>query len=162
VWFAGDHSDVGGGHGDGNSPLADASLVWMLGEATHAGLRLDSSNKGVIECLQTRAADAARTPPKDLWWRKGFFGLDLLPRVELDNHGYPPCRQKRVLWLNGARKPGDHLIADTVHVHHTVARRADAGDRRYRPERILRCTGRPPSTPATIRSVDDLGVRWEH
>ena len=26
VWFAGDHSDVGGGHEDGNSPLADASL----------------------------------------------------------------------------------------------------------------------------------------
>jgi uncharacterized protein (DUF2235 family) len=41
VWFAGDHSDEGGGHKFGNSPLADATLVWMLGEATDAGLLLD-------------------------------------------------------------------------------------------------------------------------
>ena len=32
LWFAGDHADVGGGHKDGNSPLTDASLRWMLGE----------------------------------------------------------------------------------------------------------------------------------
>jgi uncharacterized protein (DUF2235 family) len=161
VWFAGDHSDVGGGHADGNSPLADASLVWMLGEATHAGLRLDPAKKGVVECLQAGAADAPRTPPKDLWWRKGFIGLDLLPRVELDNHEYPPRRQKRVLWLNGARKPGDHLFADAVRVHHTVAARARAGDGLYRPERILRRTGRSLATPAIVSSVEDLGVRWE-
>ena len=48
VWFAGDHSDVGGGHPTGNSGLTDASLEWMLGEATHRNcgcVRVNSSSK---------------------------------------------------------------------------------------------------------------------
>ncbi|WP_217915491.1 DUF2235 domain-containing protein [Miltoncostaea marina] len=36
VWFAGDHSDVGGGHGD--RALADIALLWMADRAAAAGL----------------------------------------------------------------------------------------------------------------------------
>src|SRR6185437_7881920 len=40
VWFAGVHSNVGGGYPDDS--LAYVPLVWMLTEAQHCGLRLKS------------------------------------------------------------------------------------------------------------------------
>jgi uncharacterized protein (DUF2235 family)/membrane protease YdiL (CAAX protease family) len=41
VWFAGVHSDVGGGYPDVESGLAQYPLLWMAGEAAQAGLLLD-------------------------------------------------------------------------------------------------------------------------
>lgn len=34
LWFAGDHSDIGGGYPETESRLSDLSLDWMIGEAT--------------------------------------------------------------------------------------------------------------------------------
>lgn len=34
LWFAGDHSDIGGGYPETESRLSDISLEWMIGEAT--------------------------------------------------------------------------------------------------------------------------------
>lgn len=42
VWFAGVHSDVGGGYAMDQSGLASCALDWMLGEAAALGLALDS------------------------------------------------------------------------------------------------------------------------
>lgn len=39
VWFAGDHSDVGGGNGD--CPLSDISLRWVADRVAGCGLHLD-------------------------------------------------------------------------------------------------------------------------
>jgi uncharacterized protein (DUF2235 family)/membrane protease YdiL (CAAX protease family) len=41
VWFAGVHSDVGGGYRDDDSALSRYPLLWMAGEAAAAGLDLD-------------------------------------------------------------------------------------------------------------------------
>lgn len=41
VWFAGDHSDVGGGHQD--TGLSDKALLWMAAEARDLGLALNVS-----------------------------------------------------------------------------------------------------------------------
>lgn len=41
VWFAGDHSDVGGGNGD--CPLSDIALRWMADRLRQCGLDLDES-----------------------------------------------------------------------------------------------------------------------
>lgn len=138
VWFAGDHSDVGGGYKKGNPPLADAALRWMLGEANQKGLRLDPQKKSDFTKYEEGSLEAPRTAPKDLWLRRGFVALDLAPRVELDNHDYPPRRLPRVLWSDGARKPGDHCFGDTVFVHHTVETRRRTGDDRYTHERLVR------------------------
>ncbi|EPJ5576661.1 DUF2235 domain-containing protein [Citrobacter farmeri] len=43
VWFAGVHSDVGGGYPPPQSQLALMTFRWMLGEAWRAGLRIDFS-----------------------------------------------------------------------------------------------------------------------
>jgi uncharacterized protein (DUF2235 family) len=41
VWFAGDHSDIGGGYPEAESGLAKLPLKWMIDEAEKAGLRFD-------------------------------------------------------------------------------------------------------------------------
>ena len=41
VWFAGVHSDIGGGYPVPESSLAGVSLCWMLGEAIADGLKVD-------------------------------------------------------------------------------------------------------------------------
>ena len=135
VWFAGDHSDVGGGHPSGNSPLADASLRWILGEATHAGLGLNPERRDEIGEMERRCLEAPSSPPHDLWWRDGYWFLDRLPRVELFNATYPPKRRPRVLWADGARTPADHIEGATLRFHRSVEQRS-AHDSRLSPERL--------------------------
>jgi hypothetical protein len=43
VWFAGNHSDIGGSYPENESRLSDISLQWMLEEAVTAGLQYDPS-----------------------------------------------------------------------------------------------------------------------
>ena len=47
VWFAGMHSDVGGGYADDS--LAHVSLVWMIEQARKAGLSFDDQAVRDIE-----------------------------------------------------------------------------------------------------------------
>jgi uncharacterized protein (DUF2235 family) len=51
VWFAGCHSDVGGGYSDG--ALADIPLLWMVDRAKAAGLKLDETTPGLLPTAQT-------------------------------------------------------------------------------------------------------------
>jgi T6SS, Phospholipase effector Tle1-like, catalytic domain len=161
VWFAGDHSDVGGGHKDGNSPLADASLRWMLGEATQEGLQLNPDKTRDVGQIAERGAEAPRATAKDLWLRSGFVALDCAPRVELDNAVYPPRRRMRVLRSDGARRPGDHVFGGNVFVHHTVGARLRAGDERYMRERLVRCSDASDrENHIAVQVADDLEIRW--
>jgi uncharacterized protein (DUF2235 family) len=41
VWFAGCHADVGGGYPEKDAGLSKFSLIWMIEEATKAGLSID-------------------------------------------------------------------------------------------------------------------------
>lgn len=43
MWFAGNHSDVGGSYPEDESRLSDVALDWMLGAAGKVGLRYDRS-----------------------------------------------------------------------------------------------------------------------
>ncbi len=104
AWFAGDHSDVGGGH-PCNSPLADAAMNWMLGEAVHAGLLLEPGAWPEVNRIVENSRSACRTAPNNLF--KGWFRLPF-PRVELDNSTYPPARRLEIR-ATGVRKPAAHV-----------------------------------------------------
>ena len=159
VWFAGDHSDVGGGHKSGNSALADASLRWMLGEARAAGLRLDPAAKERVDRVKQNSARAVRERAKGRRERWKFFVLDCLLRFELDNHGYPPTRNLRILWPGGARTPGDHAFGTTVRVHASVETRRSNGDPRYRTARLVRRSrGVRETRQLTVESVEDRDI----
>jgi uncharacterized protein (DUF2235 family) len=41
VWFAGVHSDVGGGYSEDQCSLSDITLKWMVEKAVHCGLKFD-------------------------------------------------------------------------------------------------------------------------
>lgn len=43
VWFAGVHSDVGGGYPEAESGLSKFPLIWMLAQAQAAGLQMDQT-----------------------------------------------------------------------------------------------------------------------
>jgi uncharacterized protein (DUF2235 family) len=155
VWFAGDHADVGGGHKDGNSALTDASLRWMLGEATQSGLRLTADAKCTVDTLTQRSAEALRTPAKSLWLWPPHILLDLFPREELDNVVYPPRRPWRLFWPNGARKPGDHPLRDTVYIHHTLDAKMQAEEKGYSRNRLLRRSDRKSMSVLQLCVVQD-------
>jgi uncharacterized protein (DUF2235 family) len=128
IWFRGDHSDVGGGHPGmvdcpagatpEGSPLSDATLGWMLGEATHAGLLIDRDRESAVASLVEHGRSAMTCEPHDLL--HGWFRLaEIAPRFELDNSTYPPCRSPR-FWPTGRRRPGDHVDVGEPRYHETV------------------------------------------
>ncbi|HZZ22004.1 MAG TPA: DUF2235 domain-containing protein, partial [Roseiarcus sp.] len=49
VWFAGSHSDVGGGYPEIESGLSKYPLAWMIDEAVGHGLKINTAmrNKGM-------------------------------------------------------------------------------------------------------------------
>jgi Uncharacterized alpha/beta hydrolase domain (DUF2235) len=151
VWFAGDHSDEGGGHKFGNSPLADATLVWMLGEATDAGLLLDEEAAGKVKRLKD-SERAPSTESRDLWSR-GSWIQDWIPRVELNNQQYPPTRRLK-FWPTGKRKPADH---SALLLHWTVEERGQTFDRDYRRETLVRQI--PAAETITVDTAKDLEIR---
>ena len=120
VWFAGDHSDVGGGHPTGNSALTDASLEWMLGEATHQGLLLRSCDQctKAVQAIRDGALNAHTVTPRDL--RRAFWPTRLIPRVELSNSRYPPAHRPAWFWTSGRRQPAVHAEEHPVLLHDTV------------------------------------------
>jgi hypothetical protein len=165
VWFAGDHSDVGGGQSLGNSPLADATLRWMLGEATEAGLLLNPDKRAEVRRIEHNSHEATSTKPSNLWWRRGFFILDSVPRVELDNAVYPPRRRGRVFCLDGMRKPGDHIEAGTaLLVHQSVDTRSKRGDPRYAPARLVERSrhrrGSVQKEEVRLQAEQDRPIHW--
>jgi uncharacterized protein (DUF2235 family) len=120
VWFAGVHSDIGGGYPPEQAQLALLAHRWMLGEAYAAGLRLDpvqtprqlAAAPGVLaNCMapqhdsMTRAWKLAEWVPQRVWVKKAA---------------------KRS-WQIGAmppfRKPRPRMIDPGVHVHSSVESR---------------------------------------
>ena len=65
VWFAGCHSDVGGGYFDRD--LADIPLLWMIDRAKAAGLQVDEKTPGLLP--QANAIDvlAPTHDPREGW-----------------------------------------------------------------------------------------------
>lgn len=99
LWFAGFHSDVGGGQPEAESALAKVPLVWMLNEVAPMGLELRETTLGEVVMganpkksyvkpdPKGRAHDSMnflwaliefiprRVPPQDRGWRRSFLGL---------------------------------------------------------------------------------------
>jgi hypothetical protein len=53
VWFAGDHSDIGGSYAEDESRLSDISLKWMVDAASEVGLVYDPA---VLRCYPDATA----------------------------------------------------------------------------------------------------------
>ena len=84
VWFRGCHSDVGGGNAERDS--AKVALLWMLGEATRCGLRLNKEGERLFQNTSNLKAEIkVHESFRWYWWPLG-----IIPRRELDNTRRPP------------------------------------------------------------------------
>ena len=123
VWFAGDHSDVGGSHAE--RELSDVALHWMIQEARTAGLRVAAP--AVAPQPEKLSAsdlhDALTRGRSRLFWRC----LELVPRREIDNEPPPPALRWRFT-PSGPRALSAALRNGVVTIHGS-ARRCYSEDR---------------------------------
>lgn len=107
VWFAGVHSDVGGGYPDKESGLARITLKWMLAEARPLGLEIDEAEeedqlRGMGLKGQPDALGPAHDEATKFFWRL----LTWLPRRAWSQEK----KRRSWSWPNWARlrklKPG--------------------------------------------------------
>lgn len=105
MWFAGNHSDVGGSYPEPESRLSDIALAWMLGEAgsvPHAlevdktRLRLFPSPAGLQHDEVAAMADniRSRTPAFLRWITRGL-SWKVAPRAPLPNAIMHPSVEER-------------------------------------------------------------------
>jgi len=134
VWFAGDHSDVGGGHEDGNNGLAQIALNWMIKEAVNAPPVDDKDkltlllreDKEVLEALATlgnlkpNRKDARFMRHDKLEEKRWQSAQRWVPRWEMINCPYPHI-QGPTLKYNDRRDIQNSKRDNKVLLHSTVA-----------------------------------------
>ncbi|CAG1005859.1 hypothetical protein PHYC_03269 [Phycisphaerales bacterium] len=136
VWFAGVHSDIGGGYPERHSGLAKIALRWMLREAHAAGLRI--SEDRYHEVLKDPGPDPSAEQHESLdgWWRL----LEFLPQRRW-NHA-----KRRLAWHLPSffrRRPMCSRERPVPTVHESVRDRIGAGS--YRPRNMTANVNWEPS-----------------
>ncbi len=127
IWFAGVHSDVGGGYPEPESGLAKIALQWMLEHAEKHGLLVDGARRDdILGVTNPKMAKPDCLAPlhnslKGWWWILEFF-----PRRHWDMRLTPPVRK----WKIPLASP--RFIPTGSAIHPSVADRI-AGDPSYRP-----------------------------
>ena len=151
IWFAGNHSDVGGSYPETESRLSDVALQWMIEEAIEIphGLRIGP--------VRVHGSPLAGTPdvgtPLEL-----FPAADGLPHSEVAGMqdvlgGLIPGWLRRFTsglgWKAGPRE----IRRDAI-VHPTV-------DERFRLDEVLQSDGFGPYRPAALKEHVKFGSYYE-
>jgi uncharacterized protein (DUF2235 family) len=133
VWFAGCHSDVGGGFVEDQSALSKFPLLWMLGEAKAQGLRLRTQmvnhivkgapRKGARTYQKPDAAGRLHNSMSWYWWL-----LEWIPKPA-SRREWPKRRTFLGLYIPWAEP---RFIAPEAWVHSSVYQR-EARVESYRP-----------------------------
>lgn len=127
VWFAGVHSDIGGGYPEAESGLAKIPLQWMIEESAQHGLFIEESKKNdVLGISDPRKCKPDCMGPlhkslKGWWWI-----LEVFPRRHYDTRFTPPIRR----WKIPLASP--RYIPEGSTIHPSVAERRER-DPQYRP-----------------------------
>jgi uncharacterized protein (DUF2235 family) len=112
VWFAGVHSDVGGGYPEEQSSLAKVPLAWLLREAEALGLLVNPAQRdSLLNSPGPGPCGPTHESLKGIWWL-----LESLPRRSWDN------TVRRMRWHGphlGRRRP----IAEGSVLHASVLER---------------------------------------
>lgn len=133
VWFAGVHSDIGGGYPQQQSGLARITLEWILQEAVAAKLLVNTTR--VNQVLSAMGPD--ETPHQSLhgaWWV-----LEYWPKRYKDLRSDPPVRRC------GIPRGHPRYIADGALIHETAIQRMHNQQAAYQP------TNLPPNYSAEPR-----------
>jgi uncharacterized protein (DUF2235 family) len=140
VWFAGVHSDIGGGYAESESQLSKIALRWMVCEAELAGLVLDQQRKSDV--LGGKPPYVAPDPVTQnqheslhgIWWI-----AELWPKI-IHVEAAPGIWKKTLHFNLGRRRS---ILPDSI-IHESV-------DRRLRAVAVYR----PSNLPQQRRVVGD-------
>ena len=127
IWFAGVHSDVGGGYPEPESGLSKITLQWMIDHAEANGLLVDSAKKnsalGVTNPAMCKPSFMGRIHNSltGAWWI-----LEYIPRRHMDMTLNPPQ------WKWKIPRAAPRYIAPGSLIHPSVYERM-AADPAYRP-----------------------------
>jgi uncharacterized protein (DUF2235 family) len=143
VWFAGVHSDVGGGYPESESGLAKISLEWMLCEACRADLIVDNVKASTVlgysggPYCRPDATACVHKSLNDVWML-----LEPLPHRYFEMTCNPP--KSKVMFPFGRRR----YIPPGVTVHASVNERIKL-DHTYNPTNLPR------------ERLEEPWVRWD-
>jgi uncharacterized protein (DUF2235 family) len=122
VWFAGVHSDVGGGYPEAESGLSKITLKWMLREAVQAGLLLDATKVRQTVDRIDRAKAVANAPMHNsltaAWWLGEFWPK--LTKKKVSAPGVEPVKYRGWPRLNLFRR---RFVPDGSWIHESVLKR---------------------------------------
>ena len=121
VWFAGMHSDVGGGYPDDS--LAYVSLDWMLREASDAGLRFQALPETEIKRIMNANGSLHDS-------RRGIGAYYRYQPRKIAAHVYPPDPSGLLMQ---DPDPKTSAMLTSVRIHDSVFRRMRHGTDRYAP-----------------------------
>jgi uncharacterized protein (DUF2235 family) len=141
VWFAGVHSDIGGGYPPEESRLARVALRWMLAEAESCGLHLDDDGAAHENGPATDIpGDWIATPHDSM--TTGWNCAEWAPRRVWDESE----KRKRLFWgtMPPFGRPFPRKIPDGALIHRSVETRI-ARQPNYQ----------PPKFPENYTYVDD-------
>jgi uncharacterized protein (DUF2235 family) len=136
VWFAGCHSDVGGGYIEDESSLSKLPLAWMVTEAKAAGLRFDTAmvNHIVLGSPRANARDYAKPDSAGMLHRSltiGWKPLEAFPKSVRYRES-----ARRYSFLGYYLPLGEpRAIAEGSLVHASVIERVKS-QMRYRPSNL--------------------------
>lgn len=125
LWFAGVHSDVGGGYPENESGLSKITLQWMLNEAMNAGLKVNAAR---VDAILGASQKYAKPDPKAMmhnsltvaWWLGEVWPKRTMVPVVLP--GEQVVKWKGRIRFNLWRR---RYIAEGTHVHVSVQQRVE-------------------------------------
>ena len=145
LWFAGNHSDIGGSYPEAESRLSDIALVWMIEEATRIpdGLRVDGLKA---------PGDADGNPKLHVYpAADGVQHCEIAGMRDTIERSIPVFLRRFSGSWNWAVQV--RRIAHDAPVHHTVAERFDL-------EWVPQCAGSGPYRPAALAGHERFKDRY--
>lgn len=156
VWFAGVHSDVGGGYPEIQSGLSKYPLLWMIEQAVEAGLKFNTANVNQLAWGVPRkgspfsyVAPSVKDIHKSL---KGFWWLlEIFPK----NAKYKEWPARRTFLGRYLPLAEPRPIPEGAFIHESVTKRMDAV-KDYRPVNLpTRFETVPMPVPPVHASAED-------
>lgn len=141
LWFAGNHSDIGGSYPEAESRLSDAALGWMIEEATGIpdGLRVDGLRS---------PGDATGNPKLHVYpAADGVQHCEIAGMRDTIERSIPVFLRRFSASWNWASQV--RRIAHDAPVHRTVVERFDL-------EWVTQCAGSGPYRPAALAGHDQF------
>ena len=159
VWFAGVHCDVGGGYPEVESAESKYPLLWMIGEATKAGLHFNPSTVNQLAWGKERKKSPfkyvgpAYTPkesPLHNSMSAAWRVLEYVPKRAT----YKEWPERKVVWGWYIPDCEPRLIPEGAHVHESVVKRMEA-DASYRPVNLPKAF---VTVPMPVEPAGGVGV----